>query len=143
MRSRRDQVQAHAYVVGRLTSALVHAEPDAPESPLRRTGLGSFGGLLVGALAVAGFMVWGLISPASKASALTAGELLLVKNFVAVTWASGIGPDGRPLGCVLGHITLADRLFSADSRLCNRSIFHGRGRYIPVISLRKIRISGH
>src|SRR5450755_113606 len=80
MRSRRDQVQAHAYMVGRLTSALVHAEPDAPESPLRRTGLGSFGGLLVGALIVAAFMVWGLISPGSKASALTAGELLLVKE---------------------------------------------------------------
>jgi type VII secretion protein EccB len=80
MRSRRDQVQAHAYMVGRLTSALVHAEPDAPESPLRRTGLGSFGGLLLGALFVAGFMVWGLISPASRASALTAGQLLLVRQ---------------------------------------------------------------
>jgi type VII secretion protein EccB len=80
MRSRRDQVQAHTYVVGRLTSALVHAEPDAPESPLRRTGLGSFGGLLVGTLILAAFMVWGLISPASPASALTAGELLLVKE---------------------------------------------------------------
>jgi type VII secretion protein EccB len=80
MRSRRDQVQAHAYVVGRLTSALVHAEPDAPESPLRRTGLGSFGGLLVGALILAGFMIWGLIRPATPASALTAGELLLVKE---------------------------------------------------------------
>jgi type VII secretion protein EccB len=80
MRSRRDQVQAHAYVVSRLTSALVHGEPDAPESPLRRTGLGSFGGLLVGTLAVAAFLVWGLISPASKATALTTGELLMVKT---------------------------------------------------------------
>lgn len=80
MRSRRDQVQAHAYVVGRLTSALVHAEPDAPESPLRRTGLGSFGGLLVGALIVAAFLVWGLISPASRASALTSGELVMVRE---------------------------------------------------------------
>jgi len=26
----------------------------------------------------------------------TNGELLLTKNFVEVTWASGIGPDGRP-----------------------------------------------
>ena len=80
MRSRRDQVQAHAYVVGRLTSALVHAEPDAPESPLRRTGLGWFGGLLVGTLIFAGFLIWGLIRPASSASALTSGELLLVKE---------------------------------------------------------------
>jgi type VII secretion protein EccB len=80
MRSRRDQVQAHAYVVGRLTSALVHAEPDAPESPLRRTSVGSFGGVMIGALLVAAFVIWGLISPASKASALTAGELVMVKE---------------------------------------------------------------
>jgi type VII secretion protein EccB len=80
MRSRRDQVQAHAYVVGRLTSALVHGEPDAPESPLRRSTLGSFGGLMVGALLVAAFLIWGLISPASKAHALTAGEVIVVKQ---------------------------------------------------------------
>jgi type VII secretion protein EccB len=80
MRSRRDQVQAHAYVVGRLTSALVHGEPDAPESPLRRTGLGVFGGLLVGTLLVAALLAWGLISPASKAAVLTAGELVMAKE---------------------------------------------------------------
>ena len=80
MKSRRDQVHAQAYVVGRLTSALVHAEPDAPESPMRRTTLGSFGGLMIGALLVAGFLVWGLISPASKATALTAGEFVMVNE---------------------------------------------------------------
>jgi type VII secretion protein EccB len=80
MRSRRDQVQAHAYVVSRLTSALVHGDPDAPESPLRRTGLGTFGGLLLGTLAVAGFLVWGLISAGDKPAALTAGELVMAKE---------------------------------------------------------------
>ncbi len=80
MRSRRDQVQAHAYVVGRLTSALVHGEPDAPESPLRRTGLGSFGGLLLGTLLVAACLVWGLISAGGKTAVLTAGELVMAKE---------------------------------------------------------------
>lgn len=80
MRSRRDQVQAHAYVVGRLTAALVHGDPDAPESPMRRTTLGSFGGLMVGSLLVAGCLIWGLISPASKAHALTVGEVVVVKE---------------------------------------------------------------
>jgi type VII secretion protein EccB len=80
MRSRRDQVQAHTYVVSRLTAALVHAEPDAPESPLRRTGLGSFAGLMIGTLLVAGFLVWGLISPGSKAAALSQGQLLIVNG---------------------------------------------------------------
>jgi ESX secretion system ATPase EccB len=80
VKSRRDQVQAHAYVVGRLTSALVHGEPDAPESPMRRTYLGSFGGLLLGALAIAGFLIWGLIAPASSPGTLTEGELIVVKQ---------------------------------------------------------------
>jgi type VII secretion protein EccB len=80
MRSRRDQVQAHAYVVSRLTCALVHGEPDAQESPLRRTGLGTFGGLLLGTLAVAAFLVWGLISTSGKPVALTAGELVMAKE---------------------------------------------------------------
>src|SRR5258708_25950544 len=79
MRSRRDQVQAHSYVVGRLTSALVHGEPDAPESPTRRTTLGSFGGLMLASLAVAGSLIWGLISP-SSAAVFTAGELVMVKE---------------------------------------------------------------
>jgi len=43
---------------GRLTSALVHAEPDAPESPLRRTGLGRSAACSWARWPVAGFMVW-------------------------------------------------------------------------------------
>ena len=80
MKSRRDQVQAHAYVVGRLTSALVHGEPDAPESPMRRTALGTFGGVMLGTLAVAAFLIWGLISPASNAAVFKSGELVVVKQ---------------------------------------------------------------
>jgi type VII secretion protein EccB len=80
VKSRRDQVQAHAYVMGRLTSALVHGEPDAPESPTRRTTLGSFGGMMLASLAVAGFLIWGLISPSKAAATFTSGELVLVKE---------------------------------------------------------------
>jgi type VII secretion protein EccB len=80
VRSQRDQVQAHAYVVGRLTSALVHGEPDSPVGPLRRTGLGSFGGLLLGTLMVAAFLVWGLISGGAKTATMTAGELIMAKE---------------------------------------------------------------
>jgi type VII secretion protein EccB len=83
MRSRRDQVQAHAYVLGRLSSAMVHGEPDAFEPPMRRTTTGAFGGLMIGALGVAAFLIWALISPikpaaASKAVSLTAWDLIVV-----------------------------------------------------------------
>src|SRR5258708_2114918 len=46
---------------------------------MRRTILGSFGGLMLAALAVAGFLIWGLISP-SSAAVFTAGELGIVKD---------------------------------------------------------------
>jgi type VII secretion protein EccB len=77
MRSRRDQVQAHAYMVGRLTCALTHAEPDAPETPMRRTRLGWFAGLIIGAIAVAVCLIVGLIFPSGKGGALASGELLV------------------------------------------------------------------
>jgi type VII secretion protein EccB len=80
VKSRRDQVQAHAYVMGRLNAALVHGEPDAPESPMRRTSLGSFGGLMLGALGIAGFLIWGLISPVGTPGKFTEGELIAVKQ---------------------------------------------------------------
>jgi type VII secretion protein EccB len=81
MKSRRDQVHAHTYMVGRLTSALWHAEPDAPETPLRRTLTGSFGGLALGALAVGAIIVWGLIfGGVSSASSLSSGTLVEAKE---------------------------------------------------------------
>lgn len=33
MQSKRDQVQAHTFMMGRLSSGLLTADPDAPESP--------------------------------------------------------------------------------------------------------------
>ncbi|HEY1702847.1 MAG TPA: type VII secretion protein EccB [Trebonia sp.] len=80
MNSRRDQVQAYTYVMGRLTSALVHGEPDAPETPTRRTSIGTFTGVLLSALLVAGFLIWGLLSPSASASALSSGEFVVTKD---------------------------------------------------------------
>jgi type VII secretion protein EccB len=77
MRSRRDQVQAHAYMVGRLTCALMHAEPDAPETPMRRTRVGWFAGLMIGAIGVAVCLVVGLIFPSGKGGGLSSGDLLV------------------------------------------------------------------
>lgn len=63
MQTRRDQVQAHRFVVSRLTVGLLRADPDAPESPGRRTNRGMFIGGVLGALCAAGAMVFGFISP--------------------------------------------------------------------------------
>lgn len=44
MHSKRDQVQAHLFIMGRLASAMLRSEPDAPESPLGRTNRGARSG---------------------------------------------------------------------------------------------------
>ncbi|MEU0147695.1 type VII secretion protein EccB [Streptomyces sp. NPDC006288] len=63
MQSKRDQVQAHSFMMGRLSSGLLTADPDAPESPLGRTTRGVVFGVLVSVLIGAGATVFGLLRP--------------------------------------------------------------------------------
>ncbi|RKR86742.1 type VII secretion protein EccB [Micromonospora pisi] len=80
MQSRRDQVQAQTYVLGRLTGALVSAEPDGLENPNRRMVVGAISGLLVAALVVAGFTIYGFIVPGGSSKWRAAGALVLEKE---------------------------------------------------------------
>ncbi|GAB1691046.1 type VII secretion protein EccB [Krasilnikovia sp. M28-CT-15] len=61
MQNKRDHLQAHRYAGARLVSALVRAEPDAPERPMRRTGVGTVVGTLLGLLGLACFAVYGTV----------------------------------------------------------------------------------
>lgn len=79
MQSRRDQVQAQSYVLGRLTAALVMAEPEALENPHRRLLVGTVAGAIVAALAVAGFAVYGFLSPGG-ANGWRAPETVVVEK---------------------------------------------------------------
>ncbi|MGW0574223.1 type VII secretion protein EccB [Streptomyces tauricus] len=63
MQSKRDQVHAHSFMMGRLSSGLLMADPDAPESPLGRTTRGVVFGVLVTVLIGAGATVYGLLRP--------------------------------------------------------------------------------
>ena len=45
----------------RVALALLQAEPDAPESPMRRLAVASFCSVMVAVLVVAGFGIWGLV----------------------------------------------------------------------------------
>lgn len=79
MQNRRDQVQAHQFVVSRLTTGLLRADPDAPETPTRRTNRGVALGALLGVLACIGFLVFGLIRPGG-ATSWRSGRTLLVEK---------------------------------------------------------------
>ncbi|CAM5491591.1 type VII secretion protein EccB [Streptomyces fumanus] len=63
MQNRRDQVQAHRFVVTRLTSGLLRADPDIPEPPTRRTDRAVLVGTVFSIVLCVGFLVYGLISP--------------------------------------------------------------------------------
>jgi type VII secretion protein EccB len=80
MQSRRDQVQAQGYVNGRMVNALLTAQPDAPEPPHRRTTVGLFSGLAVGALIAAGFGVFGLFVPGGDDGWRKPGVVVLEKE---------------------------------------------------------------
>lgn len=77
MQSRRDQVQAQSYLLSRLTSALISAEPEAAENPTRRTVIGTIAGLVVAGLVVAGFTVFGFLVPGGSTAWRQPGVLIV------------------------------------------------------------------
>lgn len=80
MQSRRDQVQAYFYVVGRMTSAVTHGRPDVVRPPGRRLSTGLAIGVLIAAVLCAGFGVYGLFQPGGNTSWRTAGALVTEKT---------------------------------------------------------------
>ncbi|GGT64299.1 type VII secretion protein EccB [Streptomyces atratus] len=91
MQSKRDQVQAHGFIMSRLTAGMLLAEPDAPDTPLGRTTRGVFIGVLIAVLLAAGAVVYGLISPGGNTSWKTPGTLVVNKE----TGARYLYVDGR------------------------------------------------
>ncbi|MFZ3474348.1 type VII secretion protein EccB [Streptomyces sp. 4.24] len=80
MQSRRDQVQAHLFVMGRLGAGMLRAEPDAPDTPTGRTNRGIRTGLYVG-IAIAVVMgLYGVIAPGGSTAWRKPGTLVVVKK---------------------------------------------------------------
>jgi type VII secretion protein EccB len=80
MQTRRDQVQAHTFVAGRLVSAMLRAEPDAPVTPLRRFVIGMFCGALAGVILIAGFGAFGYLRPGGNKAFRQPGALIVAKD---------------------------------------------------------------
>ncbi|KQX49514.1 MULTISPECIES: type VII secretion protein EccB [unclassified Streptomyces] len=80
MQSRKDQVQAHMFVMGRLVGGMLRQDPDAPESPVGRTNRGLAWGIGLGVVLVVGFLLFGMISPAGTKSWRTTNALIVQKE---------------------------------------------------------------
>ncbi|NMO55380.1 type VII secretion protein EccB [Actinoplanes sp. TBRC 11911] len=66
--------------MGRLTGALVGADPDGLENPHRRMVTGTISGVLIAALIVSGFAVFGFVVPGGSAKWKKPGALVLEKE---------------------------------------------------------------
>ncbi|MFG1703429.1 type VII secretion protein EccB [Nonomuraea sp. M3C6] len=77
MQTRKDLYQAHRLMQQRLGMALLQAEPDVPESPMRRHNVAMFCGVLVAVLIVAAFGIWGLLRPGGATKLDEPGQLLV------------------------------------------------------------------
>ncbi|GAB3476567.1 type VII secretion protein EccB [Nocardiopsis coralliicola] len=140
MQTRRDQVQAHSFMVRRLSTAMAAADPNAVEAPLRRTRNFTLVGLILAVLLCIGFLVFGLIFPGGATSWRTEGTVVAVKGgagrFVysegalwpvanqtsALLLSEGTPPtqvaadslEGTPVGTPLGIAGAPDSLPSAE-----------------------------
>ncbi|HWG63274.1 MAG TPA: type VII secretion protein EccB [Streptosporangiaceae bacterium] len=86
MQSRRDLLQAHRLMTQRAALALLQAEPDPPDRPLRRLNVGVISSVLVAVIVTAAFGVWGLLSPGNAQGLKAAGTLIVDNTGTSYVW---------------------------------------------------------
>jgi hypothetical protein len=62
VQTQKDHVDAYAFLIGRMTSALVLGEPSHLEVPAKRTWTGLLVGAALALLIVIGFFIYGLLA---------------------------------------------------------------------------------
>jgi type VII secretion protein EccB len=78
MGTNKDQAQAQAFMLQRVISALTVHETDPEQPPFRRPLMAAIGGIVVGALVLAGFWVFGLLVPGGDR--FTATDVIAVEE---------------------------------------------------------------
>ncbi|MEU9382670.1 type VII secretion protein EccB [Streptomyces sp. NPDC048279] len=128
MQSKRDQMQAHMFLMGRLTSSMLRADPDAPESPQGRTNRGVAISVLIAVVVSAAALVIGLIAPGKKDSWQSSGGMVVDRD----TGSRYLYVEGR-LRPVRNY-TSARLLAGADltATTVGTSSLHGVPRGAPV-----------
>ena len=90
MQSKRDQVQAHRFMMNRLSAAILQSEPDAPSTPMRRFSLGTFGGAMIAVLLVAGSAMFGVLFHGGSTAYRTPGAIIVLHWPVSSLYTLGI-----------------------------------------------------
>jgi type VII secretion protein EccB len=77
MQNRKDLLQAHRLMTQRAALALLQAEPDPPDRPLRRLNVGMFSSILIAVMVAAVFGIWGLLDPGTAQGLSGPGTLII------------------------------------------------------------------
>ncbi|SEF27720.1 type VII secretion protein EccB [Amycolatopsis pretoriensis] len=77
MQSRKDQVQAYFFVVGRLAAAVTHGRPDVLQPPNKRTNSGVVLGFMLAAVLAGIFGVYGLFVPGGDNTWQSQGAIVM------------------------------------------------------------------
>ena len=112
MRTRPEQVQAYRFVTRRIVGALLSGEPESTDQPTRRLGGALIVSALLAAVVLAGFGVYGLVSPGG--GTVTEGQVVIeresgaryfyhnkilypVLNYASALLIAGAGAEVRPV----------------------------------------------
>ncbi|NKZ02459.1 type VII secretion protein EccB [Actinomadura latina] len=107
MQTKRDLLQAHRLMTHRASQALILAEPDYPEQPLRKINVGTFAGVMVGILVAAGFGIAGLLVGGGGSGLAEKGTVLIEKDSGALyVWCTPQGAQKDVL-CPVANYTSA------------------------------------
>ncbi|MGO9298060.1 MAG: type VII secretion protein EccB [Streptosporangiaceae bacterium] len=77
MQNRKDLLAAHRLMTQRAALALLRAEPDIPDQPMRRLNVAAFCGVLAALIVGALFVIWGIIAPGSVSLRPGDGDLVI------------------------------------------------------------------
>jgi type VII secretion protein EccB len=80
MASKRDQLQAHRFLVQRVISALVTRESDPEQPPFRRPGGAAIGSVAIAIIVLVGFGVYGMLVPGGNNAWRDGNAVIVVKE---------------------------------------------------------------
>ncbi|ALG12012.1 type VII secretion protein EccB [Kibdelosporangium phytohabitans] len=80
MQTQRDHLNAYQFMMGRMSSALVLADPASPEIPARRAIVGMIVGVLLAVLIAIGFVAYGALVPGGNKDWQAKGAMVVEKE---------------------------------------------------------------
>jgi type VII secretion protein EccB len=80
MQTRRDQIQAYRFAIRRIVSALLYAEPEHMDLPMRRLARAGLGGVIAAVIAVAGVGALSVVRPRGESASWRDGTKLIIQQ---------------------------------------------------------------